>query len=318
MKNKSFIFAILIISLLFLAACKSAPKATATGFIGGSDGLTATIAIESTSGGNKVYDSNVDPFKIDVTLQNKGEYDVKESEALVTLDGINFNAFQIRDPTQRNTLPLLGLRRDSGRITNPTQTIIQYDANYQPDEDADRNVAIAANFCYKYETISRVSDLCLRKQITGPQGNATCKVDESKLAENSGSPVKVKTVSQRPAGEMKINVLLEAENVGKGLIYQKDFLGQGKCVDSDSDKNKLYVKVELLEYLDQSATMIKCSGLNSNEGTVNVIQNKVQLSCDIDTSSITQETAFKTPLRVTFDYVYKNSVSTTLTVKSAI
>src|SRR3989344_1422755 len=266
MNKKTIIISILIISLLLLSACKTKAKTPSAGFIGGKLGLVGSLVIESTSGGNKVFDSGIDLFKIDLTLENKGEDDIAEGEVLVTLDGINFDAFQLTDPTQSNTLPLLGLKREAGGITNPSQIIIQYDANYEPDEDADRNVVLGANICYAYETISRVADLCLKNRVTGPSGvNALCKIDETKQAENSGSPFQIKTFSERPAGEKKVNVYLEAENVGQGILYKDDYLAKGKCIESDADKNKVYAKVELLEYLDQSAAMIKCSGFTANE-----------------------------------------------------
>ncbi len=316
MKKQILIF-ILILSILFiLVACKSSPKVSSTSFIGGKEGVSASLAIESTAGGNKIFDGGVDPFKIDVTLQNLGEHEVAENEALITLDGINFNAYQIRDPTQKNTVPLSKKRKEAGRVTTPAQTIVQYDANYKPDEDADRTVNFAANICYKYKTTSRVQDLCLRKRITGPSGNATCNVEETKGVENSGAPFQVKTFSERPAGENKIVIWIEAQNEGKGSLYTKDYLSNGKCIESDAAKNKVYVKVELTEF-ENSPNLISCSGLNKNEGFVNVIQNKIQLSCNIETASF-QETTFETPLRLTFDYVYKDSVSTTLTIKSSI
>lgn len=315
-KNKVIIITLILLSLFILVACKSTSKTSASGFIGGKEGLSASLGIESTAGNNKVFDAGVDPFKIDVTLQNRGEHEVAENDIVVTLDGINFNAFQIRDPTQRNTLPLPPLRREAGKVTSPSQIILQYDANYKPDEDADRTVNLAANVCYKYETTSRVKNLCLRKRITGPAGNATCKVDETKPAENSGAPFRIQTFSERPSGENKIAIWLEAKNEGKGTLYSKDFLSEGRCIDNEAQKNKIYVKVELTEF-PNSANIINCSGLNKNEGFVNVIQNKIQLSCNIDTTSF-QDTTFETPLRLTFNYVYKDSVSTTLTIKSSI
>ncbi len=316
--TKSLIF-IFVISLLLisLTGCdKNKQKTPTTGFIGGNQGLISSITVESTSGNNKVFDSGVDPFKIQVKLENKGEDEVTENEALITLDGINFNAFQIADPTKRNTLPLAGLRREAGKTTTPSQTIVQYEATYKPDEDADRTISIAANTCYKYTTTSRVKNLCLRKRITGPTSSDKCKVDETKTAENSGAPFRIKTFSERPAGENKINVWIEAENEGKGTLYSKDFLSKGKCIDSEDDKNKVYVKVDLTEF-QNSAGLISCSGLTNNEGFVNVIQNKIQISCNIDTTSF-QDTTFETPIRIALDYVYKDSVSASLTIKSSI
>lgn len=316
MRKITIIFMILLV-LLLLTACNKKQKTQATGFIGGEEGLKATIAIESTSGGNKVYDAGVDPFKIDITLENKGEGFLESGDVLTTLSGISFDAFSIVDQTQKNTLPLPGRRREPSGITEPSQTIVQYDANYKPDADADRNVDVVVDLCYKYQTTT-LTDVCLKNKVTGPTTGELCKIEEVKLTDTSGSPIKVKRASERPAGEQKVHVLIEAENLGKGNLYQKDYLTSGSCVDSVDDKNKLHVKVELPDYLSQSPTIIKCAGLNGNEGDLSVIQNKIQLSCEIDTTSIGQETAFETPLRATFSYVYKDSVKTTITVKSSI
>ena len=185
MNNKSLIVALLIISILILVSCTSGTKAPASGFIGGKEGINAILNIDSTSGESKVFDKGVDPFKISLNLQNKGEEDVKSGSLLVTLDGINFQAFQIRDPTQKNSIPLPGLRREAGKVTPAAQSVMQFDANYAPDEDADRIIDLSANICYQYRTTSRVSNLCLRKRITGPITDATCMMDETKVVEKA-------------------------------------------------------------------------------------------------------------------------------------
>ncbi len=319
MKKKLLIFLILLFSLLLLSACNGGKKkTTGTGFIGGTEGIAAELAIESTSGGNRIFDTGVDPFRILVTLENRGEHDVIEGNAFITLSGISFEAFSIRDQTQRVEIPLLGLRKEGTGVTDPLQTIVIYDANYKPDAEADRPVDLVADYCYEYQTISRVADLCLKKRVTGPSPESICNIDGEKVAENSGSPVKVNKVIERPAGEQKVNVFLTAENVGPGTIYSPDFLAGGQCTSDEEKKNKIHVKVVLSDFESQSASAVICGGLESNEGEINVINNKVQLSCQIDTSFLAQETAFVTPLRATFSYVYKDSVSTTLTVKSSI
>jgi len=313
---KKLLLSILLISLLLVAACTTGTKKTPTsGFVGGKDGIVSKITVESSSDNNQVLDDNKETFNINVNLENKGEYSVKEGEAMVTLDGINYNAFQIPNPTKLNEVPLEKLRKEADKVSAASQTIIQYDARYLPNEDADRTLDLAANVCYKYETISRVKDLCLRKQVTGVP-STTCKVDEAKVSENSGAPLQVTTLVKRPAGENKISVYIEAMNNGKGILYSKDYLANGKCVDNDKEKNKVYAKVELTEF-QNSASFIKCSSMTNNEGQLNVIQNKVSLSCTIDTSSM-QDNAIETPLRVTFNYVYKDGITTQLKIKSVI
>ena len=317
MKKPLIIISILLISLLFLAACKTKSKTPSTGFIGGENGVESQLTIRSTAGGNKVYDAGTDRFNIDILLENKGEDSVEAGEVLVTLEGVNLKAFDINNPTQSNTIPLFELRREGGSVTDPAQTIIEYNALYKTDEDSDVNANLIANYCYKYQTKVSVPNFCIKKKVTGPSAGIVCSVDEIKTAGNSGGPIEVVTFSERPAGENKISIFLEVENVGGGTVYKQDYLSQGKCIDSEADKNKVYVKVDLPDYEVQSSSMIKCSSMNANEGIVSVTQNKVQLSCTIDTSSVTQETAFETRLRATFDYVYKNSVSTVLTIKSS-
>ncbi len=309
---------ILILSLvLVLAACTGGgSKTTSGGFVGGKIGVSTTLTIDSTSGGNKVLDSGNENFRILVNLQNQGEHTIGENYVLVTLNGVNFDAFSIANPTQTNILPLPGIRLEAGKKTTPAQIIIPYNANYKTKEDADRTITLTGDVCYAYETVSRVKNLCLRKQITSLGGTGACKVEETKLAENSAAPLQLTTFSERPAGESKVSIYIKADNAGKGALYNKDYLAQGKCIESTQDKNKVFVIVELTEF-SNSAELITCSGLNGNAGFVDVIQNSLQLSCNIDTSKLTQETSFETPLRVTFNYVYKDSASTTINIKSS-
>ena len=315
--NKKLLFSFLLLSIILLSACKGGNnKVPATGFIGGKEGVVSKVNIESSSGANTVLDGDHETFNINVNLENKGEYTVEKGEVMVTLDGINYQAFQIQDPTKFNEIPLDKLRKENNKLTTPVQTVVQFDARYKPDEDADRSVDLAANVCYKYETITRVKDLCLRKKVTGISSTA-CKVDETKLSENSASPLVVTTFTQRPAGENKVTLFLEATNQGKGVFYKKNYLSKGKCVEDDKEKNKIDVKVELTEFPDTSSSLIKCSSLDGNEGVLNIIQNKVSLSCTIDTSSM-QDSAFETPLRIIFDYVYKDGVNAQLKIKNVV
>lgn len=317
MKRGKFAFILVLSLVLILAACTSgSSKTSAGGFVGGKTGVSTSITVDSASGGNKVLDSGNENFRVLVNLQNQGEHTINENDIVVTLNGLSFDAFSISNPTQRNILSLPGIKIVGGKKTDASQIIIPYNANYKPKEDADRTVTLTGNVCYAYETISRVKNLCLRKQITSLGGAGACKVDETKLAENSGAPFQVSTFTESPAGENKINIYIKGTNGGKGAMYNKDYLSQGKCIDSQPDKDKVYVKVELTEFAN-SADLITCSGLVGNAGFVDVIQNSMQLSCSIDTSKLTQETSFETPLRLTFSYVYKDSASTTLTVKSS-
>ena len=137
--DKRVLIFVLLFSLLLISACTGGTKkTTSAGFVGGKDGIVSKIAVESSSGANSVLDNDLESFNIDITLENKGEYTVKEGEAMVTLDGINYNAFQLASPTKTNEVPLEKLRKEADKVTPASQTIIQFIAKYKPDEDADR------------------------------------------------------------------------------------------------------------------------------------------------------------------------------------
>lgn len=315
MHKKSIFTIIFLIIILTLAGCNSQKKdkVPAVGFIGGTEGLSAKLEIVS-SQLNEILDDGVEPFQISLNLQNKGEHTVNKDEVLTTLAGIDLNAFQIKekDGTSANFDQLDKLRFEGNTKLPPSETVIVYDANYKYDEPTNKVQDLAVNYCYKYTTTA-AADACLKKEVTKPSKEERCKINEQKVVGNSGAPVSVILLNERPSEMNTVTFAIQIENKGKGDIYAPDFLSKGKCIEDLESKNKIHVKVEFPD----SDPVIKCAKFDdSNEGILGVIQNKASLTCTADTSNM-QDTAFTKSLRITLSYVYKDDVSAKLTIKSA-
>jgi|SRR3989344_2860622 len=318
--KKTFVIILLLAALLLIAGCGgSKTQVVKGGFIGGSNGVTAKITMEPS---NEILDNNIQPFRIVLNLENSGESRIDTNNLIATLDGIDLDAYQIqqKDGTSRNIAPLEKLRSESGKILPASQDLVIFEGQYKNDIPADKTEDLTVNFCYKYETVS-VGDSCLVKEPTLFVQNPKCKINEQKVVSNSGSPVKVTLMNQRPTGAHEISFDLHFENVGKGGVFSNDLLAKGKCSDPHTSditlKNKIAVKVE---FPDSNPT-IKCNRFDDkNFGTLVLIgadkaNSKAVLSCRIDSSNL-QDTAFVRQLRVSTGFVYRDSVSTKVTIKS--
>src|SRR3989344_5947315 len=152
------------------------------------------------------------------------------------------------------------------------------------------------------------------KKVTGEQ-TAKCKIDNPKLlAGSSAAPVQITSLTQRPTGKNEISFIMTIENVGKGDVYPPSFIQQNtQCLEKTDTKNKLNVAVSFPD----NRPSITCPALkNSNKGEVSLIQGKTTITCKIDTNQ-EQETTFTRSPTIELDYVYKNTISTKITVKNA-
>jgi len=184
-----------------------------------------------------------------LNLENSGETKIDTGDIIATIDGIDLNAYQIqqKDGTTRNIGPLEKLRSENGKVLPASQDLIIFDGQYKNDIPADTTQDLTVNFCYKYQTLS-VGDSCLVKEPTLFVQNPKCKINEQKAVSNSGSPVKVTVMNQRPTGVHEISFDLTFENSGKGTVFSNGLLAKGKCSDPFTSeitlKNKINVKVE--------------------------------------------------------------------------
>ncbi len=312
--KKSGLFALFFV-LLVLAGCTPSNQPPTTGaFVGGKEGVVTTLSIDSAKP-NEVLDAGLEPFRINVNLQNKGEYSIQENELLTTLFGINERSFGLKDTTLKNPQALGKTRKDpQSKVIQGDQLPMSYESTFKEDLVGDQVFDVGVRTCYKYNT-DAVTALCLRKNVL-QRGEATdkCKIDEPKTVSSSGAPVQVTSLSERASGQNEVIISMVIENVGKGDVFDPAFLTKNKaCVEDAETKNKVHIKVGFSD----GQPAIQCPKLgNTGEGTVQMIQGKAILDCKINTNN-EQDTTFTRSPNIQVTYVYKDAVFTKLTVRNA-
>ncbi len=311
------ILALLFLVSLVLAGCNQKPTASPTfgGFIGGKDGLVGTLEIAS-SVPNQVLDAGQEDFQINLKLDNKGQYRVKENELLATVTNIRASDFAIKNPSVKNDGPFDEVRVESGKTIAGTQSVIGFPANYQVDSPVDIPVDVGIDYCYKYETLA-VSSLCIRKDATKPSAPTDkCKISEQKVVGNQGGPVSVVSpLSERASAKNEITITFSVQNTGKGTVFAPSFLDTAKaCVVNNDLKNKVNVKVSF----PGNNPPVSCGIFKGkNEGTLQLVNNMATVSCKINTIGEADQTATILPT-IELDYVYMDSVASKITVKNAV
>lgn len=309
---------LLLVFLLVLTACTGTQQTqiTTSGFIGGTEGVVASFQTDEPQA--KVLDSGLSPFRVTLLLENKGEHPLQAGDILTTMDSIDYNAFQIKNPNAKNDMLVQGITRDTtGKsVIGDKYPGISYEASFKDKVPAPQSYTIGMNICYKYGT-ETLSKACLRKEVTARTTTKDiCKIEDKRAVSNSGAPLQVTAISERPSGKNQITLVFELENKGKGEVYDNAFLSKGKCVSDPNSAllNKVHVKV----FFEENKPAVKCTQFaNSNEGTLRLVQNKQRFDCTIDTTGL-QDTLFERLVNVNIDYVYKDYISKQIIVDKSV
>ena len=313
MRLNKIIIIVLIISILFVLGCAPKQKGSVTGYIGGVNGLKASFADSEPP--EKVLDANNEQFRITVVLRNEGERDIAPGGVKTTVTGINPVSFQIKDSTQKNENDITGSKREQDKLVPGGQDEISYSASYKDDEPTDVPFNIGVNVCYKYGT-DAVANLCLRKQASARSSEKdVCQIYADKTISNSGAPVQITALSERPAGLNKVKVIFNIENKGKGIVYSKDAFASNPCIPEKEKDRENMINVRVSTNADAA---IKCGKLEDRgEGAVRLVEGKTIVTCDLDTSRLA-ETTFENPLKITLDYMYKEDLNKQVIVQNAV
>jgi len=317
---RTAIITILIVAFsIFLSGAQgcqsSGTTTTSTGYIGGTDGLS--MAFLNTEPPERVLDNNNELFYVSIELENLGEYDIKEEEVLTTLAGVNKDAFQIKDLTKINKNPIEGKKKEGGNVLKGEKGEITYEAKYKEDLSADTPFTIGANVCYRYQTKSIVN-LCLKKDVTERTTvEESCLITESKSISNWGSPVQVTAISEDTAGTNRAKVTFTIINKNKGEVFEQTaFSASKECSKTNEEKdkeNKVNVKIKSAE----KNLVFECAKLEGkDEGIVRLVDGLTTVTCHISTADL-QNTAFESPIEITLDYMYKDSISKNIVVENA-
>lgn len=307
MKKEILVLFLLIILIIGLSGCdrlKTNDNGISTKrYVGGDKGLE--IEFEKNAPPERVGDDNSDEFDISLILKNKGEYNINKGEIIVTLQGLEKDAFSLGSLSKKSDFSLDGAEKFRDRTNEGEENTLEFrKLKYKHDLDADFPINIRADVCYEYETRA-TANLCLKKEANKRRGiRDQCDINEEKVEiENSGGPVKIENVEQRASGsdEIKFTFDVVAEVDDKHQIYEPGTFNSECGIDLDKEDR---VEVELSTAGDVN---IKCGKLDDRDrGEVDLIEGSRTITCGIKTSSL-QEYAFEKQLKINVRYMYKDS-----------
>ncbi|MDD5253826.1 MAG: hypothetical protein PHG05_01835 [Candidatus Nanoarchaeia archaeon] len=301
-------YLLILVLGLFLVGCSQTDTTTSGRFIGGTTGLE--LGFVEGEPPLVVGDNNEDEFDIGIIAKNQGEADIEAGKMIVTLQGIEKDAFSLSSLSQRTTTKIEKRSKIREKVTEPDQIEVRFkNAKYKYDLDSDFPQDLRADVCYEYQT-KAVGDLCLKKKPNSQGDEDQCELsNEAMSIENSGAPVSIVSMSQIPRST-SIKLTFDIMVQGDGVVYAPGTFSS-ECGLNDELEDKIRVKLSGVGDLS-----IKCARLgDSNDGLVELIGGARTISCDIDTASL-QETAFKKPLNIELTYFYKDTIATSFTVEN--
>src|SRR3989344_837884 len=309
--KKSIKLMFILLLILFIVACSKQPSASSSSrFVGGSDGLDISFIKDEPP--DTVLDDNQDEFDIALSMENAGEEDINAGDVIVTLNGIEKDAFSLSSLSAKNEDFLAGKKKLTDRVIPGEQGEVLFTKlKYKDKLPADFDVEVRADVCYEYGTRS-MADMCLKKEASKRRTNDQCEVsDDSVEVDNSGAPIKITNFAQRPKGSDKVQFTFDIEKTGSGDVFETGTFSD-KCIMDNDRLNKVNVEVNFL----RADAGISCTTLSGkNKGIVKLLSGKRTIRCDVSSSSL-QDIAFKKPLLVKIDYEYKDSISKTFIVES--
>ena len=301
--------------MLLLSACNNSGSTTSSydPFIGGSEGLDMSFITQSPP--DEIYDSGKFPFSVSVQLTNLGESDVEDG--FVEIRGISAQEFGVSDSDLKEDIPQIeGAKKnaDGSIMKGLTEVVTFKSLNYQPDLAGDlpiENFRVRA--CYDYQTKASAK-LCIKpKGVDGMKENELCTIAESKSVANSGSPIHITNLVERPKGEKSVMISFDIINAGPSNFkwFPK---GDDSCDDSLDNSDLYKLEVEVLPIVD-GRYPAKCGRLgNSNKGDLTLFNGQPQtISCEFDVGS--QSSDFETPVSIVLNYRYLEYVEKTILIK---
>lgn len=315
MKKRSVTLILSLIAVaLLIAGCQNGGDSISSGkaFVGGTEGLSMNFVENEPPA--IVSEGGEDFFDITLLLKNQGEFDLRPGDIIISLQGINRDAFSLPSLSQVNTFPLEGKDMVRGDIVVGEEEEIRYEgASFKYDLDADFQVDLTADTCYNYATAA-VATLCLKRN-PGERGSLDqCEVNNPSInVENSGAPVQITGLDQVSRGRNSVRITFDVAKTGSGIVFEPGTFREVCRITNDVYNKIDRVHIKLIPTTIN--TQISCSRFGgASEGTVDMLGGTKTIICTIDTTNL-QDAAFNERLRMFLDYQIHDSVSTSFVVE---
>ncbi|MEK6904049.1 MAG: hypothetical protein AABW87_00475, partial [Nanoarchaeota archaeon] len=307
----------ILVFLVVLAGCagliRGQQKDTTSGaFVGGTQGISLSFIEGEPPAG--VLDNNQEAFLITLMLRNEGEFTVPVGRIIASLSGVSQESFNLKSLDAKSDFALEKKSKARDATLPGGQEELSFrEAKYKPDLPADFSIDLRADICYDYQT-EAVTSVCLRKNVLErDEIEDNCRVDNTNIkAENSGGPIQISNVVERPSGNSKVRVSFDVSNKGIGVVYEPNTFSKS-CSGNDDKKDALFIEVTSTS----NKYKITCSKFgSSNKGIIRLVNGAKNLNCEIDTSGL-QEVSFTDFLLIRAKYMYRDAVSVPITIENA-
>ncbi|PIN76385.1 hypothetical protein COV17_02575 [Candidatus Woesearchaeota archaeon CG10_big_fil_rev_8_21_14_0_10_36_11] len=299
MKSTILVMSVLVVLSLVLTSCSTEETQTqiAGAFIGGTQGIVAEFepfGVEE-EGVSAIFDTET--FLVEVTLRNKGEYEIQPGDIIVKLLGPSQSEFGgIADWELQNSGII---ERISELVTSGGEETISFadNAQYEGDVNGLLDREWFANVEYKYNTFLVVPEVCLKEDLTDER---VCDVKEDKHYSSSGGPITVTSVTEDTAGKGIIALKIKIKNAGIGKVTMP-------TEEFSSRKNTLSFS------LDDPAWECK-SGGKINEARL--VDGEAEILCKL-LEPLSEGTLETKKVKLTMDYKYRDIIQETLRIKES-
>jgi hypothetical protein len=306
---------ILILSLVTIFVLSGCNDNNQTGlktspYLGGTTGITIDFAAGSPP--EEVYDGGAYNFDISVILQNKGEFEVPQSDVNVKISGILASEFDTTESalSKNPSEDLFATEKNSeGDVIQGAPVYVEFtDLKHINELKGNQVYPIRADVCFNYET-NAVATVCILEDNLDLTGTNVCENKGVKNVFNSGAPVQVVNFRQEPSGKDKVRYHFSVRHAGTGEIFKS----KTTCDKSvKTDENKVWVEVT-----SNMGGTLKCSGLSDGTDTTGYIRlygGEFIVMCSHEVATTTD---YESTLNINLKYDYEIEKTSTLLVKHA-
>ena len=283
---------IIILSLLLIISCTTNNQDSNINWRTGTEGLTMNFAQNSPP--VEVL-SNQDVSVI-VEYSNKGASDISDLKFYLSgYDSSILNFAQKGD----SSLPLQG--KDQYNPSGGQADIVKWTASVNSPSDVDSfEQEITLTACYRYKTIAN-PQICIDPKKYDYTSSSTCSFDIKNLGSSQGGPIAVTSIKQKSTTD-KVLLEIYIENKGGGVPFTTSIDNCHTSLDL-RDVNTINVGAVTLS----GTQMFSCEPPNP----VRLDNGKGYIVCR---TGISGSSYYVSPLTITLDYGYRQSISKTITV----
>ncbi len=298
-KSKVWLPLFLLTVLLLLTSCQQTQKKqqSVSAFLGGTQGIVATFepfGVEE-DGVYSIFDTET--FPIEITINNKGEYELQPNEVTVELQGPSQSEFNNIASWKKNNQDVIDKISELVKQGGEETITFADEAKYVTPVKGITERNWFANIEYNYKTFIIVPEVCLKYDLADKR---VCAVQEKKEFSVSGAPIIVESVEEDTAGRGIAAVKFKLKNVGGGKVT---------VLGSD------FTVTDRLSYsLDDAGWECK-SGGKVNEARL--IDGTAEVVCRLKEALPTEQISTK-QIILTLSYRYREIVQEKLRIKESV